>query len=166
MHPGIALAATALLSCSLLAHAQPCPTNDPVTVASNLYRQDHAFIHNGAASPPLSPSLQRLVASNLNRNLEHGEVGPIDWDFWTNAQDGEASADVAAALVSARGRQALVRLTYQHRRGPGEAPADKATDVSLVKGASGCWLIDNLVHNGQDLRKLLTPRRAVGKSKG
>lgn len=140
---------------AVASQAQTCSSTSPTDAARSLYQEHYAFIHEGAGSPPLSPSLQQLVAANIEQNLSAGETGAIDWDFWTDAQDGEAAHAATATLVHERKPKAVVRLHYSFVPSPTEKPRTKITDVQLVRSSSGCWLVDDLLHNKQSLRRLL-----------
>lgn len=142
-------------SVSATAYAQTCSNESPVVAAVALYKHHYDFIHDGAGSPPLSESLRALVAANIQQNLKAGDVGAVDWDFWTDAQDGTASPDAKGALVNRSGEKVIVRLQYQFRLAPESHPRAKVSDVHLVRAASGCWLIDDLRHNGKSLRAIL-----------
>lgn len=134
--------------------AQGCTGASPVAVAIDLYTQRHDFIHAGAESPPLAESLRQLVAANVAQSLQTGEVGAIDWDFWTDAQDGASSPGARAVLVHQRGSRATVRLQYLFRLTPDAPPIAMTAEVKLVR-SGGCWLVDDLLRNGTSLRALL-----------
>jgi hypothetical protein len=136
------------------AYAQGC-SDDSAAAALALYKQRYDFIHDGAGSPPLTASLQTLVAANIEQNLKAGDVGAVDWDFWTDAQDGFSSPDAKAALISQHGAKAKVQLQYEFRMAPDSPPQVKVTDIHLVLSGSKCWLVEDLRHNGKSLSRLL-----------
>ena len=156
MHLRAVVVAAAQLSCAASAIAQHCATPTSVGAATSFYRLNYSFIHSGAESPPLTPSLRELVGKNIEENLAKGNVGPIDWDFWTDSQDSEPEPEVSAELIGEFRLEAVVRLRYGYKSSPTERRSDKVTDVHLIKSPAGCWLVDNLVHNKQDLRELLS----------
>ena len=150
-----ALSVSVVAFASAAVHAQVCSNDSPLTAAAAFYKQRYDFIHDGAGSPPLTESLRTLVVANIGQNLNEGDVGAVDWDFWTDAQDGTSSPDAKASLVKQQGVKAVVRLQYQFRLAPESLPRAKAADVYLVRAGSGCWLVDDLRRNGKSLSAIL-----------
>jgi len=151
-----------LLAVRALAEPLNCGSQSPTEVAVGLYQDHRNFIHSGSMQAPLSASLQSLVMANFSQNLQAGDVGAIDWDFWTDAQDGDVSQQVRASLVSRRRDAAIVRLRYHFVHLPESKPQAKFTDVHLQRSSTGCWLADDLVHNQISLSALL--RRGIKKA--
>lgn len=137
------------------AGAQVCIDDSPSAASVALYKQHYDFIHAGYESAPLSVPLRKLVAANIEQNLKEGDVGAVDWDFWTDAQDGESSPEVKAVLVNRRGAKALVRLQYYFRSAPRSQPHAKLAEVHLLQSGTGCWLVDDLRRNGKSLSSIL-----------
>ena len=134
---------------------QTCSSVSPTDAARAFYQKHYGFIYEGAGSPPLSPQLRRLIAANIKQSIDAGEIGAIDWDFWTDAQDGQASHTAKAFLIRKHKSKAVVRLRYSFLLSPDAQPQPEITDVYLLRNASGCWLVDDLVHDTKSLRRLL-----------
>jgi len=136
-------------------YARDCDKIAPASAATAFYAKHRDFVHSGAESPPLSKSLAKLVTANITQNLDAGDVGAIDWDFWTDAQDGEADRVAKVTSVQEERGRVIVRLSYRFLPSPTQKPVSKVTDIELVREPSGCWLVDDVLHNGQSARRLL-----------
>lgn len=136
-------------------YAHECAKVAPTSAATTFYAKHRDFVYSKTESPPLSKSLAKLVAANVTQNIDTGDVGAIDWDFWTDAQDGEA--DRVAKVTSEREEdgRVIVRLSYRLLPSPTQKPVPKVTDIVLVRELGGCWLVDDVLHNGQSVRQLL-----------
>jgi hypothetical protein len=107
-----------------------------------------------------------LVGANITQNIEAGELGAIDWDFWTDAQEGEAAEFAEIKSVRDERRRNLVQISYQFYPSPAAKPVPKQSDLILVRDLDGCWLVDDIVHNGSSASRLLeagTSSRVSGK---
>lgn len=145
------ISASAIVPC----HGRECAKGASTTAAVSFYAKHRDFIHEGAKSPPLSNSLAKLVTENITQNLDAGDVGAIDWNFWADAQDGDVEG-VAKALSSREERgRVIVRLSYGFFLSPSAKPVSKTSDVVLARTGDGCWLVDDVLHNGRSVRKLL-----------
>ena len=135
--------------------ARECAKGDPAAAAVSFYEKHRDFIHQGAKSPPLSASLAKLVAANITQNLDGGDVGAIDWNFWADAQDGDVGATAKAISTREERGRVMVRLSYQFFFNPSDKPVPKESEVALTRGANGCWLVEDVLHNSRSVRKLL-----------
>lgn len=151
------LAIAALLATPFLVpcHARECAKGTPAAAASSFYEKHRDFIHQGAKSPPLSDALAKLVAANITQNLDAGDVGAIDWNFWADAQDGDVGSTAKALSTREDRDRVIVRLSYPFFLDPSEKPVPKLSELVLTRGANGCWLVDDVLHNGRSVRKLL-----------
>ena len=147
----IAVGASALMSC----YASECAKSVPTATAESFYEKHRDFIHQGAKSPPLSPSLAKLVAANITQNLDAGDAGAIDWNFWVDAQDGDVEGVAKAISSREEHDRVIVRLSYLFFLSPANKPTPKVSDVVLTRAGNGCWLVDDVLHDGRSVRKLL-----------
>jgi hypothetical protein len=83
----LAISLTLLASGAVCAPARPSAISDPKTFVQETYRR--LATDNDYAPPQgiYTPRLQQLF--DLEAREAGGEVGRIDFDFWTNAQDWE-----------------------------------------------------------------------------
>lgn len=165
MHPSSIFFAVATAVGPMSCYAVGCVTGEPASVATAFYATSREFIHDGVGSPPLSSSLAKLVKANFTQNLETGDVGAIDWNFWTDAQDGEAAP--VAKVISVRDKRGrkLVRLSYKFFPAPAAKPVSKHSDIVLVQEPGGCWLVDDVRHNGRSVSRLLAAGTSLKGSK-
>ena len=134
--------------------AQPCALT-PSEASLKLYKHHRDFVHNGASGQLFSDALSSVVNSAVKYSQEEGEVGPIDYDFWTDAQDGDASPEAEATLrANARGTT-YVLLSYWFRLGPSYRPVPKTALVELTQTAGGCWQVEDLHREQRSLRSVL-----------
>ena len=131
-----------------------CPA-DPGMSALVFYEVHQDFIHPGADSPPLTEELALAVRSNIKSALDKGEVGAIDWNFWTSAQDGNQSKTARVRRVSLSGSRAEVVLAYEFDLGGTSRPRELTASVRLVKAGGKCWLVADLVRGQQNVARLL-----------
>ena len=154
----IALTSLALLLFgSPVVAAEPCERT-PSSAARALYEDHQEFILSGAPSPPLSETFARAVKSNLDEQTRTGDSGLIDWNYWTDAQDGEQSKNAEVAAVKVNGRQAQVTLKYKFYLSPTERPKTKRAIVKLSRTAKGCWLIEDLQNGSKSVMSYLRPQ--------
>lgn len=152
--------ASAIVPC----YARECAKGAPTAAATSFYAKHRDFIHEGAESPPLSNSLAKLVAANIIQNLDAGDVGAIDWNFWADAQDGDVEGVAKALSSREEPGGVIVRLSYRFFLSPSEKPVLKVSDVVLARTGDGCLLVDDVLHNGRSVRKLLEV--GISKNKG
>jgi hypothetical protein len=129
----------------------------PSTAARALYEAHADFIFSGSLSPPLSEALSQAVRENLDEQRRTGESGVIDWNYWTNAQDGEQSQTARVVSVKATGRIAHVLLEYKFYPSPNQKPEAKRSTVRLSRTAEGCWLVEDLQHGKKSVMSYLRP---------
>jgi hypothetical protein len=140
--------------------AQPCALT-PSEASLKLYKHHRDFVHNGANGELFSDTLSSVVNSAVRHAQQAGEVGPIDYDFWTDAQDGDASPDAKATLsANARGTT-YVLLSYWFRLGPSYRPEPKTALVELSQTTNGCWQVEDLHRQQRSVRSILALARTT-----
>jgi hypothetical protein len=112
------------------------------------YEKHQDFIFTGASSPPLSEALAKAGGENLAEQRRTGDSGLIDWNYWTDAQDGEQSRSANLAFAKVKGTQAQVHISYYFLFGPGDKQVLKRAVVRLSRTRQGCWLVED-VQRGQ-----------------
>ena len=135
-------------------HAQPCALT-PSEAALKLYKHHRDFVHNGATGQLFSVALSSVVNRSVRLAQQAGEVGPIDYDFWTDAQDGDASPEAEATLSAKSPGTTYVLLSYWFRLGPNYRPVPKTAVVELSQAASGCWQVEDLHREQRSVRSIL-----------
>ena len=138
-----------------------CLGADPADTARNLFRDHRAFAFQVAGEDLrlrkafLSPDLYDLLRAEWRcQDLEQG-ICSLDSDPWLNAQDGEVIAPVRFVTVVTSAARASVAMRFRFQLNAPESSVAEAT-LSFVKGASGCWLLDDLVgREGRSLKKQL-----------
>jgi hypothetical protein len=134
--------------------AQPCALT-PSEASLKLYKHHRDFVHNGANGQLFNHALSSVVNAAVKYSQDAGEVGPIDYDFWTDVQDGDASPEAEATLrANARGTT-YVLLSYWFRLGPSYQPVPKTALVELTQTTSGCWQVEDLHREQRSLRSVL-----------
>jgi hypothetical protein len=127
---------------------------DPGNFVSEVYNHYAANEHRSTAYVPpadiYTPRLKALFAEDKRR--AGGEVGCIEFDFWTNAQDsGLHNVRVTSQDVANHPDQKVVIATFVNLREPQEIHFD-------FQKVGGKWLLDD-VHSLKDqpwtLSKLL-----------
>jgi hypothetical protein len=126
---------------------------DPEVFVRGVYRQIVAHAKDSSFAPPediYTPQLAALFAADKKKS--GGEVGCIDFDFWTNSQDPtglrdirvssmaqpDASRKTVVATFTIEGSQ---EIHFEFRRIDGRWRLD---DVSSVKGER--WTLSKLLH--------------------
>lgn len=120
-----------------------------------LYEKHRDFLFVPNPDAPLTDSFAKLVARNTQNQ---GEVGPIDWDFWTNAQDGDASPEAKAIRTERAGKSSTVVLQYTFTLDPSVRATPIQTRVLVEERSRDCWVVNDLVHQGKSARSLLQQR--------
>jgi hypothetical protein len=123
-----------------------------------LYANHQEFIFSDASSPPLSKALANAVNATLGQQRRTGESGPIDWDFWIDAQDGEQSRNAKVTSVAVKGGTAHVALVYEFFGAPVEKPQKKRAVVSLSRTSQGCWLVEDVRRGKKSVMSYLTSK--------
>jgi hypothetical protein len=141
--------------------AAPECAESPRAAAGLLYEQHASFVHTGAPNSLLSPRLATVVEANLTRIRERGEVGAIDWNYWTDAQDGEQSKTARMQVVKVSAARATVRLRYQFYLTTYANPEPKSALVSLTKSNLGCWQVDDVARGKTSVLLLLQPQTSA-----
>ena len=93
-------------------------------------------------------------------NDERGESGLIDWNYWTNAQDGEQSKTAHIASVKVSGSRSQVVLEYKFYPSPGEPHELKRSTATLYQTSGGCWLVEDLQNGEKSVTSLLRSKNA------
>ncbi len=110
------------------------------------------------AGPPVKlEAFAQAVRANLDEQKRTGDSGLIDWNYWTNAQDGEQSKTAKVVSVKATGRQAQVLLEYKFYPSPQEKPEAKRSTVKLSRNPDGCWLVEDLQNGTKSVMSYLRP---------
>jgi len=75
--------------------------SDPEAFVRGVYRQIAAHAEHGSYDPPDDVYTARLAALfAADRKKSGGEVGCIDFDFWTNSQDTTGIRDIRVSSVA------------------------------------------------------------------
>ena len=135
-----------LTSASLLAEV----TSDPVTAAQEFYRNHKNFHYTDPAEirALITPRFYKALKSEYA--VPKGELGAIEADPWTDAQDGEIHPPVTFTCISNSGNKARVKMSYiffldKNRSWP------QSVILKLQKAPTSTkWLVSDLTtpHNG------------------
>lgn len=136
-----------LVVLALVAPAAPgaCVSQDPTVVARWLYEKAPGFSHNPASGGDhLAIALRKLIERD-QKLCPKGDVCAIDWDPWTDAQDGEIVGPVAFSVAERTTTTAVVRMQYRFLNSSN--PLDATDEVNTLRfelqKKTGCWgLID------------------------
>ena len=131
----------------------------PSTAARVLYEAHVDFLFSGASSPPLSEAFAQAVQANLDKQSRTGDSGLIDWNYWTNAQDGEQSETATVVSVKTSARQAQVVLEYKFYPSPNKKHLAKRSTVKLSRTPEGCWLVEDVQNGKKSVMSHLRPSR-------
>jgi hypothetical protein len=123
--------------------------------ATMLYRKYRDFVFSGAPQPLFEAKLSGLVQATIKQTQERNDVGPIDWDFWTDAQDGEATSYMKIQSVQKKREDSVVEIRYAFLLSPTAVPTPKVAFVHLARNPSGCWQVIDLVRNNKSVRSIL-----------
>ncbi len=145
-----------LLATEVPVFASPasCGKSRPQSSAAELYRKHRGF----QKDPPknlLSRSLYRLTKTDVDSSSARGEVGAVDWDFWSSAQDGETSENVSVSSTKVQGSRATTRLKYTFQAVPHAKPKEMVARIVLIREADGCWRVDDVVRDRRSFKALL-----------
>jgi uncharacterized protein YcfL len=150
----------ALLLCSR-AFAEDSCSATPKKAALDLYEKHQEFVFSEASSPPLSQALARAVNESLAEQRRTGDMGPIDWNYWTDAQDGEQSRSAKVVSITGKGASATVTLAYQFLPSPTEKPVPKRAVISVSRTSPGCWVVNDVRRGKRSVMSYLKPPQSI-----
>ncbi len=148
-----ALALAALLFAGP-AKAAPAAAPAPAAFVQDFYT---AYLKHPDSSPggirKIEKQLSKGLATSIHawekrsaKNVPKGDVGDVDVDLFTTAQENPTAFKVGAASV--KGDKAEVPITFSY-----DKERDKGTVVLVQE--DGVWKFDNLVKSDVNLRKML-----------
>jgi hypothetical protein len=127
----------------------------------DLYESHKEFIFSEASSPPLSQALAQAVNENLAEQLRTGDLGSVDSNYWTDAQDGEQSMYAKIVSFVGSGARAKVTLAYKFLPSPTEKPLPKQAVISLSRTSKGCWVVEDVRRGNRSVMTYLKRPQAM-----
>ncbi|NYF22773.1 hypothetical protein HDC36_004250 [Xanthomonas sp. JAI131] len=137
------VAILAFLPALAAAQAPPCAT--PLQVAERLYQARDFYWRPQNLDGLLTPSFAHAVKDELACAEREG-ICRLDYDPWTNAQDGDIEGTPRFTLVSGGSLATVleVRVDYRlaidaTRKQPG------SVKIELQRRGNGCWAVSDLI---------------------
>jgi len=135
-----------------------CLGPSAIQAARSIFEDHRDFVFGSMVPDFLTPPLAAALEANLScRDL--GESCAIDWDPWTDAQDGEIGGPVAYAVNHLDSKTARISVTFSFPGDlrPGERAERRTVVLQFQRDVSRkCWLLADLISKGTDLRVVLS----------
>jgi hypothetical protein len=125
------------------------------------YEKYQDFLFSGISSPLLSQPLASSIAASLREQIKNRDTGPIDWNYWTDDQDGAQSPRARVTSVVTKGNHAEVMLAYQFYPSPTQEPVPKHSVIMLSRTMQGCWLVEDILHGKRSVTSYLQTRPSL-----
>jgi hypothetical protein len=119
--------------------AGACKAEGPLATARWVFEHAYHFTARPAADAGeyLSPALLALLEIEWRCKAAGGACA-LDGDPWIEAHEGEVLDPVVFSLVASPVERRRVAIRYFF------GPEPARSELSLVQGAAGCWLVDDL----------------------
>ena len=131
---------------------------DPAIAAKHLFSSHYGFYYKdpNRCRALLTPRLYHALKRHYDAFESTRQIGALDCDPWTNAQDGEISNPYTFTTLNARDSEAVVRFKYTFALGP-ETPLVQSVLMKFQRPAAGQgWLLSDLIMpNNESLVELL-----------
>ncbi|QNH17693.1 hypothetical protein HEP74_02848 [Xanthomonas sp. SS] len=137
------VAILAFLPAFAAAQAPPCAT--PLQVAQRLYQARDFYWRPQNLDGLLTPSFAHAIKGELACAEREG-ICRLDYDPWTNAQDGDIQGAPRFTLVSGGSLATVleVRVDYRLAHG-GSATKPGSVKIELQRRGNGCWAVSDLI---------------------
>lgn len=138
-----AIAILALLPALAAAQTPPCAT--PLQVAEQLYQARDFYWRPQKLDGLLTPAFAQAIKAELACAEREG-VCRLDYDPWTNAQDGDIKGKPRFTLVSGGSQATVLEMRVDYRFALGdEDPTSKEVKIELRRRGNGCWAVSDLI---------------------
>jgi hypothetical protein len=132
--------------------------SDPCVAAKNFFQSHYGFYHEDPTGfeAALTPRLFQALKMQYDAFEKTRQIGALDCDPWTNAQDGEILPPYRFTTLSAPGSEAAVRFQYSFALGP-KRRIPKSVVLKFQRSSSGAvWQVSDLIMpNNSSLVSLL-----------
>jgi hypothetical protein len=136
------VAILAFLPALAAAQAPPCAT--PLQVAERLYQARDFYRRPQNLDGLLTPAFAHALETGLGcaRHKVFCRVDYLDFDPWTDAQDGAIEGTPRFTLVYGGSLATALEVRMDYRRALGGAGSVK---IELQRRGNGCWAVSDLI---------------------
>lgn len=153
----VAVAILAVLPALAAAQAPPCAT--PLQVAERLYQARDFYWRPQNLDGLLTPAFAHAVQAEIACAEREG-ICRLDYDPWTNAQDGDIQDKPRFTLVSGGSLATVLEVRVDYRLALGAASEPGSLKIELRRRGNGCWAVSDLISpDGDSLFALLSEPR-------
>ncbi len=120
-----------------------CPNSKVLT--EGFYRQDYSFSFKDPSNlyTPFTDNFKSLLVAEFKCKSK-GDSCRIDWDPWTDAQDGDIVGQPIIKLISENETDASVRVFLKFKFDPLKKPRSISAIVLLKRSnRESCWKVDD-----------------------
>ncbi len=135
----LVVAILAFLPALAVAQAPPCAT--PLQVAERLYQARDFYRRPQKLDGLLTPPFAHAVEAGLGCTKRKG-VCSLDYDPWTDAQDGAIEGAPRFTLVSGGSLATVLEVRMDYRLTLGGA---RSVKIELQRRGNGCWAVSDLI---------------------
>jgi hypothetical protein len=123
---------------------------DPTLAAEKIFMSHYAFYAEDPTSNKtwLTPRLFRVLKHHHDDFNTTGLIGPLEWDPWINAQDGNISKPYRFQTLRKTDSEAVVQLDYRFARGPKDSLRQTVLLKFECSGAAARWELADLIMPG------------------
>jgi hypothetical protein len=141
-----------------MACAAECLGPTPTDAAIAVFTRHREFVFDAPDATLLSPRLfAALGAEAACRKSSPGEVCTLDWDPWTDAQDGDITGDPEVVVMGRTASSSRVLVRFDFRLDEGAQPQRRSALLTFERAASGdCWLLADLHSKRAGLLQVLS----------
>lgn len=131
---------------------------DPIAAANDFFTSHYDFYYEDPARSKavLAPRLFRILKHQYDAIESTGQIGALDCDPWTNAQDGEIVQPYHFTTLESGEAEAVVRLNYTFDFGPKSRRAQSVVLKLQRSSPRARWQVsDFIMPNNESLVALL-----------
>ncbi|QNH22092.1 hypothetical protein HEP73_03023 [Xanthomonas sp. GW] len=137
------VAILAFLPALAAAQAPPCAT--PLQVAQRLYQARDFYRRPQNLDGLLTPSFAHAIKSELACAEREG-ICRLDYDPWTDAQDGDIEGTPRFTLVSGGSLATVLEVRVDYRLAIDAARKQSGSvKIELQRRGNGCWAVSDLI---------------------
>jgi hypothetical protein len=122
-----------------------CLGSDPITAAKVFYKKHQDFYYAKPSKNQgfLSTRLQQALASEYR--CKDGVICALDFDPWTDAQDGDIGDPKSFKLISNSHNKAEVLMSYQFVLDQSRIEPKSLKIMLELQNQERCWVVSDLV---------------------
>jgi hypothetical protein len=133
-------------------------SSDPCVAAEHFFKSHYDFYYEDPSrcEALLTPRLFRALKQQYDSFERTRQIGALDCDPWTSAQDGEISQPCRFTTLKVRESEAVVRFQHMFVLGPESRTAQSVLMTFQRPSAGAAWQVSDLIMaNGGSLVALL-----------